>query len=140
MIDIHVSEAMREPAPLVAPDCSLSAAASTLRQPDVPALIVGTSSTELTGVVTESDVVAVVAEEGFSEPVEAYMSTPVVTVRPSTTVGLAADRMRDASVTLLPVVDETGEYRGLVTRESLAPYLSRQRLDVTWEGDPLTLA
>lgn len=72
-------------------------------------------------------------------PVESFMSTPVVTTGPSTPVGMAADRMRDAGVTLLPVVDEEDAYRGLVTRDDLAPHLSRHRLDITWNGDPLAL-
>jgi CBS domain-containing protein len=139
MIDVLVSEAMSEPVPLVEPTCPIPEAASKLRQPEVPALVVGDSPADLSGVVTESDIVALVAEEGFTETVETCMSSPVVTTRPTTPVGLAADRMRDASVTLLPVVDD-GEYVGFLTRGSLAPYLSRQRLEVTWEGDPLTLA
>lgn len=140
MIDVLVSEAMTDPAPVVPPECTVPEAASKLRDPDVPALLVRDHAGELAGIVTESDIVALVAEEGFSETVEVCMSAPVVTVRPTTPVGLAADRMRDASVTLLPVVDDDGEYHGLVTRGTLAPYLSRGRLEVDWDGDPLTLA
>jgi len=140
MIDVPVSETMTDSAPVVDPNCTVPEAASKLRDPDVPALLVGDPSAEIAGVVTEADIVALVAEEGFTETVEVCMSAPVVTVRPTTPVGLAADRMCDASVTLLPVVDDEGEYHGLVTRAALAPYLSRGRLEVNWDGEPLTLA
>jgi len=136
MIEVSVSSLVTD-APTVPPETSTVEAATRLRQPEVPALVVS-SGEEVVGVVTESDVVAVVAEGGENPPVDSYMSAPVVTTSPSTDVGLAADRMRDAGVGLLPVVDD-GTYRGVVTRDALAPYLSRHRLEVTWEGDPLTL-
>ena len=137
MIEVQVSSLVTD-APTVPPETTTVEAATRLRRPAVPALVVS-SGEAVVGVVTESDVVAVVAEGGENPPVESYMSAPVVTAPPSTHVGLAADRMRDAGVGLLPVVDDGGDYRGGVTREALAPYLSRHRLEVTWEGDPLTL-
>lgn len=139
MIDIPVTTAMNEQVPVIQSDCSITEAASHLRDPDIPALIVRDSPGEPAGIVTESDIVALVAEEGFSRTVAVCMSTPVVTTLPTTPVGLAADRMRDAGVSLLPVVDEDDEYHGLVTRGTLAPYLSRQRLGITWDGEPLTV-
>jgi hypothetical protein len=33
------------------------------------------------------------------------------------------------------VVDD--EYLGLATVDTLAPYVARRRLDVSWDGDPL---
>lgn len=138
MIDIPVASVMTETAPIVPPETSTVEAARHLRQVDVPALVVCDPTETVVGIVTESDIVAVVAERGGNRPVESFMSTPVATTRPSTSVGIAADRMRDAGVTLLPVVhDDT--YRGLVTRADLAPHLSRHRLDIDWNGDPLAL-
>jgi CBS domain-containing protein len=139
MIEIPVSTAVTDSAPVVEPDCSVREAACQLRDPEVPAVIVRDSPGEISGIVTESDVVAIVAEGGFSHSVESCMSSPVITVGPSTPVGLAADRMRDMGVTLLAVVDDDDEYHGLISRDSLAPYLSRQRLGITWNGDPLAL-
>jgi len=139
MIEIPVSTAVTDDAPVVDSGCSVRAAACHLRDPDVPAVVVRDSPGEISGIVTESDVVVIVAEGGFSHPVASCMSSPVVSVRPSTPVGLAADRMRDAGITLLAVVDADDEYHGLVTRDALAPYLSRQRLGITWNGEPLAL-
>jgi CBS domain-containing protein len=137
MIENSVVSLLTE-APTVAPDTSAMAVSGYLREPEVPAVVVESEGGELAGVVTESDVVAAVAEGARNPRVESFMSAPVVTVPPETEVGLAADRMRDAGVGLLPVVDDGG-YCGVVTKEALAPYLSRHRLEVTWKGDPLSL-
>ncbi|MFC4407266.1 CBS domain-containing protein [Haloarchaeobius iranensis] len=138
MIEIPVHGALTEDAAVVRPDCSLPAAAEYLRDPDVPALVVRDEQDGVAGVVTESDVVAAVAEEGFTRPVGEVMSTPVVTVGPTMSVGLAADRMRKAGIAVLPIVDD-GEYHGVVTRGTLAPYVTRSRLDSTWDAEPLRL-
>jgi CBS domain-containing protein len=197
MIDVPVSAVMTEAAPTVPPDTTAVEAARRLRRADVHAVVVSDGDA-LVGIVTESDIVAVVAEGGENPPVESFMSSPVVTATSTTPVGLAADRMRDAGVTRLPVVDSEaatppradgeavgsearsatsnrtesgdsveqrstssrtqsddsedrrssgnrpqagadGRYRGLVTQADIAPYLSRHRLDVDWEGDPLSL-
>ena len=139
MIEVPVTTAVTDQTPEVQPDCSIREGSDRLRDPSVPALIVRDSADEIVGIVTESDIVAVVAEGGTDHPVESCMSSPVVTVSPATPVGLAADRMRDAGVSLLPVVGEDEEYHGVVTRDSIAPYVSRRRLDITWDAEPLTL-
>lgn len=138
MIEIPVHGALTEDAVVVQPDCSLPEAAEYLRDPDVPALVVRAEQDDVAGVVTESDIVAAVAEGGFALPMDDVMSTPVVTVRPTMPVGLAADRMRKAGIAVLPIVDD-GEYHGVVTRETLAPYVTRSRLDSTWDAEPLRL-
>lgn len=151
MIDVPVSAVMTEVVPTVPPDATATEAANHLRRADVHAVVVGGDG--VAGIVTESDIVAVVAEGGGNSTVDSFMSSPVIAVSPTTPVGLAADRMRDAGVTRLPVVDgvesgsaeartgsgDGGRPLGLVTRADIAPYLSRHRLDVDWDGDPLSL-
>ncbi|WP_336327603.1 CBS domain-containing protein [Halovenus sp. HT40] len=137
MIDVPVTSAMAERELLIGPRATTVVAAEQLRDPETPALFVQDETETLVGVVTESDIVATIAEGGTNPPVESYMSTPVQTVDPKVTVGLAADRMRDSGVTVLPVVDDG--YEGFVTGEQLAPYLPRHRLDISWNGDPIRL-
>ena len=120
---------------LIDPTATTVVAAEQLRDPETPALFVQDETGALIGVVTESDIVATIAEGSTNPPVESYMSTPVQTIGPKVPVGLAADRMRDAGVTVLPVVDDG--YVGFVTRDQLAPYLPRHRLDITWDGEPI---
>ena len=151
MIDVPVSAVMTAAVPTVPPDTAAAEAAGHLRRADVHAVVVVGDGVE--GIVTESDIVAVVAEGGGNPRVDSFMSSPVIAITPTTPVGLAADRMRDAGVARLPVVDgaesgssdaqtgssDGGRPLGLVTRADIAPYLSRHRLDVDWEGDPLSL-
>jgi len=138
MIDVPVSAVATAPVPQLSPDDTTVEAASHLRRPGVEAVLVCDSPGSVDGIVTESDIVAVVAERGGERPVESIMSAPVVTVPPATSIGLAADRMRDAGVARLPIVDGS-EVHGLVTRRALAPYLSRHRLEIDWQDDPLSL-
>lgn len=136
MIDVPVVEAMDDRAPVVASDRGIVDAAEALRDPTVPALVVRDDGDAVSGILTESDVVAAVAEDATDGHIATCMSTPVVTVTPNTPVGLAADRMRKAGISLLAVVDDD-EYLGLATRETLAPHVARHRLDIQWDAEPL---
>jgi CBS domain-containing protein len=139
VIDVPVSAAMTDAVTSVSPGAGTVEVADRLRRSEVAAVVVTDATGSVVGIVTESDVVAVVAEGGTDPPVESFMSSPVVTTSPSTPVGLAADRMRDAGVSRLPVVDDDGGHVGLVVRDDLLPYLSRHRLEIDWTGDALSL-
>jgi len=138
MIDVPVSTVMREDVPVASPADSAVDVAERLRDPSVPALVV-VDRGDVVGIVTESDIVAVLAERVDNPAVEAFMSRPVVTVVPQTSVGSAAQRMRTAGVTILPVVEDSSLV-GLVTRDTIAPYLARHHMEITWDGDPLRLS
>jgi CBS domain-containing protein len=135
MIETTVEPIISEE-PTVTPELPAFEAAEILRKPDVSALVVIDEHGDLCGILTESDLVALVAEGNTSTPVGTIMSSPVITIEPETPIGLAADRMTDVGVKHLPVVAD-GTYRGLVSLESMAPFLSRSRLRVVWKGDPI---
>lgn len=106
-----------------------------LRRPGVSAVVV-LAGADVAGVVTASDVVALVAETDDRPSVDAVMSSPVRTVSPGATLPTAAERMRGAGVKHLAVVDD-GTYAGLLSADALAPYCSRRNLDIEWRGEPL---
>ena len=139
MIDVPVSSVASDAVPQLSPEDTTVAAATELRRPAVEAVLVCDQRGAVVGIVTESDIVAVVAERGGERPVESIMSAPVVSVKPSIPIGLAADRMRAAGIARLPVVAADETVVGLVTREALAPYLSRHRLEIEWKREPLSL-
>ncbi|WP_408957408.1 cyclic nucleotide-binding/CBS domain-containing protein [Natrinema sp. 74] len=137
MIETTV-ETVEFPAPqTITPDARLSEAAHHLRRTDVPALVVRRDES-IVGIVTESDIVALVAETDERPPVREFMSTPVTTISPAATLTEAAETMRFAGVKHLPVVHD-GVYHGLLSVRTLAPYLSRHRLEIEWAGEPLSL-
>ncbi|MFC6906554.1 cyclic nucleotide-binding/CBS domain-containing protein [Halalkalicoccus tibetensis] len=135
MIETMVETVVSEDARTVEPETPVTEAAQRLRDPTVPALVVLGGDRAVIGIVTESDFVVHVAEEEGAATVGEIMSTPVVTVPPGTPIGFAADRMNEAGVRHLPVVED-GAYAGLVSLGSLTPFLSRTRFDITWKGTP----
>ncbi|SET01921.1 cyclic nucleotide-binding/CBS domain-containing protein [Natrinema hispanicum] len=106
----------------------MSEAATSLRRADVSALPVVVDGS-IVGIVTQSDIVALVAETDDRPAVRMVMSSPVTTISPTATLSEAAETMRTAGVKHLPVVDD-GNYCGLLSVRTLAPYLSRHRLEI----------
>lgn len=139
MIDVPIDTVIDHGARPVAPDAPLTDAAEYLRRPDVPALVVLDEDDAVVGVLTESDVVACVAETTTPVAVEHVMSSPVETVPITASVREAAERMAEAGVRRLPVVDAEETYCGLVSTETVAPYCSRKTVDVEWTDEPLTV-
>ncbi|QPV62367.1 CBS domain-containing protein [Halosimplex litoreum] len=135
MIETTIETVTTPSARTITPETPVTEAAEQLRAPDASALVVLDAEAVL-GVVTEGDIVAMVAETDERPPVRAIMSAPVTTITPGTSVYEAAERMRTVGVKHLPVVDD-GVFRGLVSASSLAPYCSRQNTDVDWTDDPL---
>ncbi|WP_121741357.1 CBS domain-containing protein [Natronorubrum halophilum] len=137
MIETPIEYVVTQTARTLEPETPVSEAASRLRDPDVSALVVLEDET-VVGIVTESEIVAFVAETLEPHPVEAVMSSPVTTVSPSESITDAAAAMRTNGVKQLPVV-EGDTYRGLVSATALAPYLSRHRLEIDWRDDPIRI-
>ncbi|QLH79409.1 CBS domain-containing protein [Halosimplex rubrum] len=137
MIETTVETVTTSTARTIDPETPVTEAAERLRAPDVSALVVLESET-VVGVVTEGDVVALVAETDERPSVRAIMSASVTTITPDATVFEAAERMRTVGVKHLPVVED-GVFCGLVSAASLAPYCSRHNVDVEWADEPLSV-
>ena len=137
MIDIPIDCVSTRCAGTVSPETPVSEAADQLRDANVPALVV-LEDERVVGIVTESDIVAFVAETLEPHSVEAVMSSPVTTISPGESIAAAADEMRRDGVKHLPVVSD-GTYCGLVSASALAPYLSRRRLEIDWQDDPVRI-
>ncbi len=136
MIPTPVETVLSRPANTLPRTAKASEAARRLRDPHVPAVVVLDERDEVAGIVTDSDLVALVAEACEDVPVADIVSGPVVTVSPEESVRTAARRMRESGVAHLVVVED-GICCGLVTRDALAPHVSRHTLDVEWQGEPL---
>jgi CBS domain-containing protein len=137
MIEMTVDNLGVRAPPTVSPDLPAREAAQRLRCPTVPALVVCLDDV-VTGIVTESDIVAMVAETTEEPTVEEIMSTPVTTIEPTATLETATETMRAAGIRHLPVVSD-GSYRGLLSADALSPYLSRGKLEIEWHGESLNL-
>lgn len=137
MIEPSVETVSDSSAPTISLETPVNDAAELLRTPDVEALVVLDSET-VVGIVTESDIVAMVAETDERPSVEAVMSSPVSTISTGTTIGDAGRRMQQEGVKHLPLTED-GIYVGLVSAAHLAPYLSRHKVDIDWADEPMRI-
>jgi CBS domain-containing protein len=128
MIGPEVSTVQSHAAPTVTPGTPVSEAAAALRDASTSVLVV-LDDGAVAGIVTESDFVALVAETCEQVSIETIAREPPATLTPTTSISAAADRLAEARMRCLPVV-ENGVYSGIVSVRSIAPYVSRHRTDI----------
>lgn len=124
MLQLSIGAVMTTPVETVAPSESARAIATTLTENVFGSLVVCENGQPV-GIVTYSDVTALVSEglDPDSAPVEAFMSTPLVTVHEDESIDEAAKRMREHQIKRLPVVDGDDEIVGIVTSTDLSHYV-----------------
>ena len=92
------------------------------------AVVVKPGTTDVVGIVTESDVMHQVAIDAdiASVTVGSFMTAPVVTIDSSISIHEAATTMKEHSIRRLPVMDGD-DLVGILTTTSLTLYLPRLR-------------
>jgi CBS domain-containing protein len=104
-----VSQILKEKGDLVftaSPTETIAAAAAMLHSRRVGAMVVVDGDRDVVGIVSERDIVRVVAEEGpdgLNKPVSACMTRDVVFAQPNETVDSLMARMTDRRIRHLPV-------------------------------------
>ena len=124
--DAFVGNVMTEAVETVPADVTAAEAAARLFESDIGSLLVREEAGAPEGIITESDFVELAARERdpATVTVDDCMSAPVVTVSSTTTLGEAAELMRDENVKKLPVTGADGDgVVGLVTTTDIAKYL-----------------
>ena len=97
----------------VATGTSFREAIAHLQNAKTGSLLV-TSAGQLCGIVTERDVLRVIAEgQDLDAPVDQYMTTHPVTILASETVGQAIRHMAQGNYRRLPIVDDGGGTIGM---------------------------
>lgn len=106
-------------------DDSLSEAAARMRQQQTGSLLV-TDGTRLTGIITERDILRVVAEgkDPKVTSVREEMTSEVVTIDPETSIKDAADLMFSHWFRHLPVVDKDDRLVGIISTRDLLRIVS----------------
>lgn len=102
---------------VVAPDTSTADAVAVLAEHRIGAVVVSADGRHIDGVLSERDVVAALAGHGaaaLAEPARRWMSSPVVTCEPDTTVETLMATMTERRVRHVPVLVD-GELAGLVS-------------------------
>jgi CBS domain-containing protein len=120
-VHVTVEEVMSRPVTTVDAGEPVSAAARRLYDEGIGSLIVEDGD-EPVGIVTETDVVGLVArEESLSVPVGEVASGPLTTIERTARIEEAAERMRRGNIKKLPVTDD-GRVVGMVTTTDVSNY------------------
>ncbi|AQL42635.1 acyl dehydratase [Halorientalis sp. IM1011] len=138
LVPVTVREVMNSTVETIDPDLDATAVAQLLHGEDIGSAVV-VEAGDPVGIVTESDVVALVAGGHDTGTVTAAdcMSTPVVTVDADEPIEAAVDLFREHTIKKLPVTDDSearsasgsrtqsgdGELVGIVTTTDLSYYL-----------------
>jgi len=131
---IRVRDVMSHPARTADPETTAAEAAERCTTEAIGSLVVVEDGAPV-GVVTSSDLVSLLgsATDPSRRPVESFMSSPVETVGPGTTVTEAVERMTDAEIDRLVVVED-GTAVGVVSiddvRHCLPQVVHRHEFDV----------
>jgi CBS domain-containing protein len=113
----------------VVPEAKVIAAVRTMNQERIGAVLVCVSG-EMVGIFTERDVLCRVVDEGrdpTATKVVEVMTSEVVAVRPTTLVEEAMAVITEKRIRHLPVVDNDGLLRGLVSSGDLTGWASRNQ-------------
>ncbi|WP_135303851.1 CBS domain-containing protein [Haloarcula amylovorans] len=123
LVPLPVREVMQTPAQTISPESPVVEAATRLRDEGIGSLVVERDG-DCVGIITESDIVAVTAEEGDTRAltVEDVMATALVTIEPDVDVETAVERLRTHGIKKLPVVEDN-ELVGIVTTTDISSYV-----------------
>jgi CBS domain-containing protein len=114
-----VKDVMTENPESVEPGASIEDAAKKMKEADTGAILV-VDGDDLKGIVTDRDIVVNAIAEGKTDAkIEDVASTDTTTIEPDADLGDAIEKMREAKVRRLPVVDD-GEPVGIVSLGDLA--------------------
>ena len=108
----------------VTPDATVAEAAAMLHERRVGALVVMGAGEQVAGIVSERDLVRVLAQsggEGLAQPVSTWMTREVIFAEPDETVDSLLGRMTDRRVRHLPVLRD-GRLCGLVSIGDLVKF------------------
>ena len=120
----------------ISPDALIANAVSMLKKHGIGSLVVSTTGRDVTGILSERDIVGALAEQGGSllaQPVSDLMSQNVTTCAMGDTSRGVLKVMTDRRIRHMPVVDD-GELCGMV---SIGDAVKARLDEVTYEADAL---
>lgn len=122
-----VSQILKDKGDLVftaSPQETVGAAAALLHTRKVGAMVVVDDKEAVVGILSERDIVRVIAKEGamaLSKPIASCMSSSVVFAQPDESIDTLLERMTDRRIRHLPVV-KGGRLAGIISIGDLVKY------------------
>ncbi|MEF8874668.1 MAG: CBS domain-containing protein [Candidatus Thermoplasmatota archaeon] len=132
--DILVQDVMSKSPVVINENEKVKKAANLMKEADIGSLIVVDEDKDITGIVTEMDIVKKVVAENLSPDdmsVSEMMSSPVHTIDGDKLVQKAAELMAERDIRRLPVVED-GEMIGIITENDILE-ISPTLIDITRE-------
>lgn len=124
----QLSDLMRTPAFMIGPDATLREAARTMTERRIGALLVGAADQPPLGILTERDLLRIVAHsanELDSTSVVTAMSAPVATMGAHELLYRALARMDRLGIRHLCITDDAGAALGMVSQRDLLQHRAR---------------
>jgi CBS domain-containing protein/acyl dehydratase len=121
LVDLTASDVMTRPVETIAPDATLTDAATRLAE-GFGSLVV-TENGDAVGIVTQSDLVRALAVGDTSGTVADAMSAPPLSVREDDALGDAATVLGDADVGQVVVVDDAAALVGVLSATDVVDYV-----------------
>jgi CBS domain-containing protein len=124
---VLVSQILKDKGDLVftaSPHETVGAAAALLHTRRVGAMVVVDAEEAIVGILSERDIVRVIAKEGASaltRPIAGCMSADVIFAQPEETIDALLERMTDRRIRHLPVV-RNGRLAGIISIGDLVKY------------------
>jgi CBS domain-containing protein len=125
MDDVFVAQLMTSEPETVSPETLVEDVANRMLEAGIGSVLVVDDDDHLAGILTTTDFVQIVAERKPKDrtPVSEYMSTDVLTASAQEPIEEVANRLIEAGIHHMPVVDD-GVPIGIVTTTDLAAYVS----------------
>jgi len=139
MIDQFVGDLMTPSVRTIPPETTACEVATLFAEHDIgSAVVVEPETGQYSGIVTESDIMRLVAAGADIDtvPVATFLSTPIVTIDSKEDIHAAAALMKAHSIRRLPVTDD-GDIVGILPTSDLTHYLPRLRNTVLRGRDEL---
>ena len=124
-----VDKIMTKNVVVCSPDASIMDAAKKMKDKTISSIVVVVDKKPI-GIVTERDFTSKVVSINMDtkkNAVSKIMTSPVITIPPSTTIYYSNDYMNKKGFRRLPVVNESGELIGIITQRDLLNYFTEQR-------------
>jgi CBS domain-containing protein len=124
--DLFVASLMSTDVKTVTPATLVEDAADVMLDDDIGSVLVVDDDGGLVGILTRTDFVAIVAGQKPKDetPVSEYMTSDVLTAGGGDSIRDVADRMVEAGIHHMPVVDPSEGLIGIITTSDLTAYIS----------------
>lgn len=140
MIEQFVGDVMTPSVQTIPPETTACDVATLFADHDIgSAVVVNPESGQYSGIVTESDIMQLVAAGADIDSVHVatFLSTPIVTIASTEDIHAAATLMKEHSIRRLLVTDD-GDPVGILTTTDLTHYLPRLRNTILRGRNDLT--